>query len=136
VRAWVVLVAVSLLALGALGAGGSYAASSSQCHGNARLRHGGAVHFSFSCGSDEPTGFRIRANRHIVSVDDPSGVYGCQRVSGRSFDCNDQHSGAPSRAHAVLHVSGDPCDPRLILRVKPRLNFDGYGHRFKLHGPC
>jgi hypothetical protein len=115
---------------------GTGAAASPECQGHARLRHHGYVNFAFTCGSHEPTGFVIHANHRIRSVDDPDGVYGCRKLSSRAWDCEDQHSGAPDRAHARLRVAGEVCDPKLVLRVAPRLDFQTEGQKFTLRGPC
>jgi len=111
-------------------------ASAPECQGHARLRQHDWVNFAFSCGRDEPTGFRIRANHAIRTVEDPDFVYACERVSVREWECHDIHSGAPDRAHARLRVKPPRCEPDLRLLVKPRLNFDHWGGRFELAGPC
>ena len=136
-RRALVLAGATVAVAVAVGAGGSTGgASSPECQGHARLRHHGWVNFAFACGSDAPTGFRIRANHRIRTVEDPDLVYACQRVSVREWDCNDIHSGAPDRAHARLRVKPPRCEPDLVLRVKPRLNFNHWGRRFTLVGPC
>jgi hypothetical protein len=115
------------------------AASAPFCHGSfkrVRPRH---VGFSFSCENEDVTGFELQANRTLSFVYDPVLAFACQRKTGRSFDCEDIHSGAGPVGSGIATVSEPLCHrgAHLVLRVTPFLNFENRPRpTFTLKGPC
>lgn len=126
------------LAALALAGGGSSAGASSRCHGKWWVRSSGAIRFHFWCHHEAVRDFRIHANRRIKRADDPSGAFGCSRLSRRTFECEDQHAGAPDSGYGRLRVKGAPCSPDLELHVKwfPDPDVGGDPVRFELVGSC
>lgn len=109
------------------------------CHGSFRRMRPRHVSFSFSCENEDVTGFELQANRTLNSVYDPILAFECQRRTGRSFDCEDIHSGAGPVGSGIATVSEPLCHrgAHLALRVTPFLNFENRPRTsFTLKGPC
>jgi hypothetical protein len=97
------------------------------------------VSFSFECGNEDVTAFRVQANRALHFVYDPSYAFDCERKTSKSFSCEDIHSGASGVGSGVATVSEPLCHghPRLVLRITPALNFEStFRTAFTLKGPC
>jgi len=109
------------------------------CRGKAKRVRPAHVSFSFECGSEDVTAFRVQANRALHFVYDPSYAFGCERRTSRSFSCEDIHSGAGSVGSGLATVSEPFCHrgAHLVLRITPALNFESTFHpAFTLKGPC
>jgi hypothetical protein len=147
VRAWSAA-SLAALALGvpvadssgvALGAVHADEANAPFCHGSfkrVRPRH---VGFSFSCENEDVTGFELQANRTLSFVYDPVLAFECQRKTGRSFVCEDIHSGAGPVGSGIATVSEPLCHrgAHLMLRITPFLNFENRPRpSVTLKGPC
>jgi hypothetical protein len=114
-------------------------ASAPLCRGNAKRVRPAHVSFSFECGNEDVTAFKVQANRALHFVYDPSYAFDCERKTSRSFSCEDIHSGASSVGSGLDTVSEPLCHPsaHLILRITPALNFGStFRTAFTLKGPC
>jgi len=66
-------------------------------------------------------------------------AFGCERRTGRSFDCEDIHSGAGQVGSGIAIVSEPLCHrgARLVLRITAMLDFEARSRgTFTLSGPC
>jgi hypothetical protein len=114
-------------------------ASAPLCRGTARRLRPAHVSFSFECGGEDVTAFRVQANRALYFVYDPRSAFDCERRTSRSFSCGDIHSGAGPVGSGVATVSEPFCHrgARLVLRVTSALNFESsFRTAFTLSGPC
>jgi len=114
-------------------------ASAPLCRGKAKRVRPAHVSFSFECGNEDVTAFKVQANRALHFVYDPSYAFGCERRTSRSFSCEDIHSGASSVGSGVATVSEPLCRPgaHLILWITPALDFEStFRTAFTLKGPC
>jgi hypothetical protein len=114
-------------------------ASAPLCRGKAKRVRSAHVSFSFECGNEDVTAFRVQANRPLHFVYDPNYAFECERKTPRSFSCEDIHSGASSVGSGLATVSEPLCHPgaHLVLRVTPALNFEStFRTTFTLRGPC
>ena len=121
------------------GAAPAAGATAPLCQGTARRLRPAHVSFSFECGGEDVTAFRVQANRALYFVHDPSAAFDCERRSSRSFSCGDIHSGAGPVGSGVATVSEPFCHrgARLALRITPALNFESsFRVAFALRGPC
>jgi hypothetical protein len=64
------------------------------CRGKAKRVRPAHVSFSFECGNEDVTAFRVQANRALHFVYDPNSAFDCLRRTSKSFSCGDIHSGA------------------------------------------
>jgi len=109
------------------------------CRGKAKRVRPAHISFSFECGNEDVTAFRVQANRPLHFVYDPSYAFGCERKTSRSFSCEDIHSGAGSVGSGLATVSEPFCrrGAHLVLRITPALNFESaFRTAFTLKGPC
>jgi hypothetical protein len=114
-------------------------ASAPLCRGMARRLRPGQVSFSFECGGEDVTGFKVQANRALHFVYDPRSAFDCERRTSRSFSCGDILPGAGSVGSGVATVSEPFCHrgARLVLQITPALNFEAsFRTAFTLRGPC
>jgi hypothetical protein len=109
------------------------------CAGKVKRVRPAHVSFSFECGNEDVTAFKVQANRALRFVYDPSYAFDCERRTSRSFSCEDIHSGASSVGSGLATVSEPLCRPgaHLILRITPALNFEStFRTALTLRGPC
>jgi hypothetical protein len=112
-------------------------ASAPLCRGKAHRVRPAHVSFSFECGNEDVTAFRVQANRPLHFVYDPNSAFDCLRRTSRSFSCEDIHSGASSVGSGLATVSEPLCHlgAHLVLRITPALNFEStFRTTFTLRG--